>query len=263
LVEESMRFVGGEKAAINPHLANMDDEQREFTEKWFVFADDGRQFHRFLMCKGVEWGFQYHNFYGDWQLADSDPIFHSRPHYIHSTMYGGYAHLFHTMDPHYNVPRWVIGPAPGNENGWAFCESDAAKPQDSTTTWISWDGFEWHASKTFRFVPKEHELDGLSDEEDFEDDDDEFAALIAAEDDAPKGGVQKMTAQEYEQQLTNRQEKLDKKKEVAKPAKEAPAAIVEEEEEETPSRPGTPSGKGKKEKKEKKKKGGGLFKKKK
>eukprot|EP00966_Prymnesium_polylepis_P022639 520725-Prymnesium_polylepis.1 len=112
------------------------------------------------MCKGVEWGFQYHNFYGDWELSDAEPICHGRPHYVHNTMYGGYAHLFHTMDPHYNVPRWVIGPAPGNENGWAFCESDAATPFESKTTWISWDGFEWHSCKTFRFVPKEHELDG-------------------------------------------------------------------------------------------------------
>ena len=82
--------------------------------------------------------------------------------------YGGYAHLFHCMDPHYHVPRWVIGPAPGNENGWAFCESDAPSPWENTACWISWDGFEWHTCKNFRFVPKEHELDGLSDEEGFD-----------------------------------------------------------------------------------------------
>ena len=84
------------------------------------------------------------------------------------TRYGGYAHLFHCMDPHYHVPRWVIGPAPGNENGWAFCESDAPTPWENTACWISWDGFEWHTCKNFRFVPKEHELDGLSDEEGFD-----------------------------------------------------------------------------------------------
>ena len=72
------------------------------------------------------------------------------------------------MDPHYHVPRWVIGPAPGNENGWAFCESDAPSPWENTACWISWDGFEWHTCKNFRFVPKEHELDGLSDEEGFD-----------------------------------------------------------------------------------------------
>jgi hypothetical protein len=72
------------------------------------------------------------------------------------------------MDPHYHVPRWVIGPAPGNENGWAFCESDAPTPWENTACWISWDGFEWHTCKNFRFVPKEHELDGLSDEEGFD-----------------------------------------------------------------------------------------------
>ena len=47
------------------------------------------------MCKGVEWGFQCHNFYGDWELSTDEPLCHERPHYIHNTMYGGgYAHLF-------------------------------------------------------------------------------------------------------------------------------------------------------------------------
>ena len=39
---------------------------------------------------------------------------------------------------------------------------------ENTACWISWDGFEWHTCKNFRFVPKEHELDGLSDEEGFD-----------------------------------------------------------------------------------------------
>ena len=44
--------------------------------------------------------------------------------------------IFHVIDPHYHVPRWVIGPAPGNENGWAFCESDAMTPWEVATCWM-------------------------------------------------------------------------------------------------------------------------------
>ena len=62
------------------------------------------------------------------------------------------AHLFHVIDPHYHVPRWVLGPSPGNENGWAFCESDAPTPSEVRASWISWDGFEWHTSPSLRFV---------------------------------------------------------------------------------------------------------------
>ena len=153
-------------------------EEDHADEKWFVkvYLEDGgvpKSLHRYLMCKGVEWAFQYHNFYGDWELSQTETLCNNRPHYVHNTMYGGHAHLFHTIDPHYHVPRWVIGSAPGNENGWAFCESDAPTPHEVQTTWISWDGFEWHSCKSFRYVPKEHEMDGLSDEDDFSEDDED------------------------------------------------------------------------------------------
>ena len=79
-------------------------------------------------------------------------------------MYGGEAHLFHVLDSHYNVPRWVIGPSPGNENGWAFCESDARYPQEISGEWISWDGVSWHSTATLRFiVPDEGAEDDESD----------------------------------------------------------------------------------------------------
>ena len=98
------------------------------------------------------------------------------------------------------MPRWVIGPSPGNENGWAFSESDAPTPHEVDAmpcrartlrprarppptgalaaaqvlaTWISWDGFEWHSCKSFRYVAKEDEMDGLSEDEDYEDFEDE------------------------------------------------------------------------------------------
>ena len=73
---------------------------------WLVIVE-GCELHRFMMCRGVEWGFQYHNFYGDWLLCDTEPLFNERPHYVHNTMYGGQAHLYHMMDRNYNVPRWV------------------------------------------------------------------------------------------------------------------------------------------------------------
>ena len=148
-----------------------DDEEDEERSKWWVKVrrHDGRvsEVHRFLMCKGVEWGFQYHNFYGDWELSSTDKLCNGRPHYVHNTMYGGHAHLFHTIDPHYHVPRWVIGPAPGDENGWAFCESDAPTPHEVQATWISWDGNEWHSCRSLRFV-EPREGDALDDDDDDE-----------------------------------------------------------------------------------------------
>ncbi|KAL3932462.1 MAG: hypothetical protein SGPRY_000692 [Prymnesium sp.] len=232
-----------------PDLPMEEEVVEEAHEKWFKTVS-GVEHHRFLMCKGVEWGFQYHNFYGDWELAENEPICHGRPHYVHNTMYGGYAHLFHTMDPHYNVPRWVIGPAPGNENGWAFCESDAPTPHEAKTTWISWDGFEWHSCKTFRFVAKEHELDGLSDEEDFLDDEEEVEVAPQPENSSStRRKVFKMSAKEYEEQLTARQTSVmqKSKSKASGDAASSPANATSPVEEEK--------------KTEKKKKKGGLFKK--
>jgi len=199
-------------------------EEDETHDKWFakVKRPNGSEWevHRFLMCKGVEWGFQYHNFYGDWELSANDPLNNGRPHYVHNTMYGGHAHLFHTIDPHYHVPRWVIGPAPGNENGWAFCESDAPTPHEVQATWISWDGFEWHSCKSFRYVPKEDEMDGLDSDDDFVDEDDgwddgeqynSLSNMLAEEEEREEKVAQKvtMTLDEYEEMKTNRQNKLE------------------------------------------------------
>ena len=73
-------------------LEPVDEEAEEAAEheaKWFtkIAAKGGKRYHRFLMCKGVEWGFQYHNFYGDWELDDETPLCNDRPHYKHNTMY--------------------------------------------------------------------------------------------------------------------------------------------------------------------------------
>ena len=152
----------------------MTAEAHEHEAKWYwtlgpeTGAKSGSRFHRFLMCKGIEFGFQYHNLYGDWQLQGD--LINGRPRYVHSTMSGSTAHLFHCIDRHHDVPRWVVGPSPDSETGWAFCESDALIPSDVDTSWIAWDGFAWKTCRNFRFQTKEHELDGLSDEEELEDD---------------------------------------------------------------------------------------------
>jgi len=258
--EEAAKAAEGEMSA----------EQKEHEEKWFYTLPPdqgpkaGSRFHRFLMCKGVEWGFQYHNFYGDWELSTDEPLCNDRPHYVHNTMYGGYAHLFHCMDPHYHVPRWVIGPAPGNENGWAFCESDAPTPNDVAACWISWDGFEWHTCKNFRYVTKEHELDGLSDDEDVFDEEAEFAAYQAAE----------HRREEEEAAVAAAEQKPEAKPEPEPPKEEPTAARTATESKpvakaaEPEPKPAEPEKKkdkkDKKDKKEKKeKKGGGFFGKKK
>jgi len=253
------------EADASAHFAKQGVMQSEFPpeeeeaeevqhDKWFKTIEEHGEYHRLLMCKGVEWGFQYHNFYGDWELSENEPMCHGRPHYIHNTMYGGYAHLFHTMDPHYNVPRWVIGPAPGNENGWAFCESDAPTPHEAKTTWISWDGFEWHSCKTFRFVAKEHELDGLSDEDDFIDEEDDLETPMDevhghGGDHSSARKVYKMSEKEYEQQLTVRQKNALQQAGGSRDAASTPANpanhVVEEEKKTVQEK--------------KKKKGGGLL----
>ena len=54
-------------------------------------------------------------------------------------------------------------------------------PWEVTATWISWDGYEWHTCKNFQYVTKEHELDGMSDDDDLFDEEAEFAAYQEAE----------------------------------------------------------------------------------
>ena len=271
-----------------------EEEDGEHSKWWAKVQRADNKFwevHRFLMCKGVEWGFQYHNFYGDWELSSHEPLCNGRPHYVHNTMYGGHAHLFHTIDPHYHVPRWVIGPAPGNENGWAFCESDAATPHEVQATWISWDGFEWHSCKSFRYVPKEDEMDGLDSDEDFMEDDDEWAegevfgslgSLMEGDEGEQKSGGNniKISLDEYEEMKTNRQhsyEEAAKEKEVVAmeslveepetPSVNGGAPASEEPAPEEGGKGGKKKGKSKESKTEeggtdrasKKKKGGGMF----
>ncbi|KOO24920.1 hypothetical protein Ctob_006800 [Chrysochromulina tobinii] len=119
---------------------------------------DQYQSKSFEELRGAEWGFHHDNFSGDWQLsmaATQRTLLNGRPHYVHKTKSAGQAHLFHVIDPTYHVPRWVIGPTAGGNDGWAYCESDASTPHEILGTWIAFDGFEWSSCKSLRFEPKE------------------------------------------------------------------------------------------------------------
>ena len=105
---------------------------------------------RILRLNGCKWGFQFANFYGEWE-RDFRSEGSSRPVYSHQTTKDR-AFLYHIIDPNYNVPRWVIGPKCGDAVGWAFAESDAKTPNKIVSSWISWDGSEWISSGEFRMI---------------------------------------------------------------------------------------------------------------
>ena len=182
-------------------------DEAEHRSRWFTYVKD-QMYHRVLMCKGVEWGFQYHNFYGDWTLSTDEPLCHDRPHYVHNTMYGGFAHLFHVIDPHYHVPRWVIGPAPRRERlGVLRVGCDDAVGGG--------DVLDLVGRLRVAHVPRvqvrceggrprrPHRRRG----EFFEEDDEEVFADFDPV--AGGGGVKKLTSAEYEEQLTARQSATD------------------------------------------------------
>lgn len=69
-------------------------------------------FEPLIRCEAQ--GGSYDSFRGDWELSIEMPVYNGRPHYTH-TLNGmaTVAHLFHCIDHYHGVPRWVIGPAPG------------------------------------------------------------------------------------------------------------------------------------------------------
>ena len=75
-------------------------------------------------------------------------------------MYGGHAHLFHDRPA---LPRAALGDRPRagqRERLGVLRERREWTPWEVQACWISWDGFEWHTCKSFKYVSKEHELDG-------------------------------------------------------------------------------------------------------
>jgi len=134
------------------------EQLSELNDDWAADIDGfkGRaRVTRHLSLTGIDaTHFLYHNFFGDWQLNTKQLVSNGRPHYVHNTLYGGQAHLFHIIDPNYHVPRWLIGPdayMDGN-SGWAFCETDAATPGEALN-WTVWDGKEWRRMESLHFKP--------------------------------------------------------------------------------------------------------------
>ena len=76
-----------------------------------------------ILCTGGTGIFQRHNFEGMWTLAENEEISGGHPHYEHRTPNGQVVHLFHVNSAYGGAPRWVIGPVPGNENGWGFVDT--------------------------------------------------------------------------------------------------------------------------------------------
>ena len=106
---------------------------------------DAVRFYHTLRCSGGTGIFQRHNFEGVWTIVDADPLIDGMPHYTHVTPNGQMVHLFRS----HQYARWVIGPVPGNENGWAFVESSARRPESIDThefRWFVWMGYQWGQS---------------------------------------------------------------------------------------------------------------------
>ncbi|KAL1502908.1 hypothetical protein AB1Y20_010981 [Prymnesium parvum] len=134
----------GQSAAPPPAAAEEEEEARPTRPSREPAA-------RRLVCETR--GTSYESFRGEWQLCREAPQFNQRPHYTHAV--GGtpiVAHLFHCRDPHHGVPRWVIGPTPGDNNGWGFCESAAMLPTHELPDWNLWDGTSWHSGCDLRFI---------------------------------------------------------------------------------------------------------------
>ena len=94
-----------------------------------------------ILCTGGTGIFQRHNFEGIWTLAENEEISGGHPHYEHRTPNGQVVHLFHVNSAYGGAPRWVIGPMPGNENGWGFVDTSGLKSGGSKPSLL-------HASPT-------------------------------------------------------------------------------------------------------------------
>jgi hypothetical protein len=138
---------------------------------------------RTLKCTGGSGIFQRHNFEGLWLLSEGEEISGGHAHYEHHTPNGQMVHLFHVNSAYGGVPRWVIGPVPGNENGWGFVDTTASHPEIISEKWMVWMETSWEESKrlTFKAVAGDDE-EGQEDDEEEDDDDDlaEFGEGLAS-----------------------------------------------------------------------------------
>ena len=131
--------------------------------------------------------FQRHNFEGVWTLADGEELSGGHPHYEHRTPNGQVVHLFHVNSAYGGAPRWVIGPVPGNENGWGFVDTSATHPEIISEKWMVWMETAWEESKRLAFRGLESSSAGgdwsraiaAADDDDL--DDEASATLVGAE----------------------------------------------------------------------------------
>ena len=204
-----------EQAALADVENYEDEDGEEEHSKWWVKVQRADH-HRGAPVpdKGVEWGFRP-QLYGDWELSQTQQLCNGRPHYVHNTIGG---HAPSTRSIRYHVPRWVIGRAGQRERLGLLRErrADASRGAGDVISWDSW----WHSCKSFRYVPKEDEMDGLDSEDDFEDVDDGYddsgllndLGDLLLEDEGNQQQPIKMTLDEFDEMLTNRQNKKDEEK---------------------------------------------------
>ena len=135
-----------------------------------------------IRCTGGSGIFQRHNFEGLWALSDGEEMSGGHPHYEHRTPNGQVVHLFHVNSAYGGAPRWVIGPVPGNENGWGFVDTVATHPEMIQEKWMVWMETSWEESKRLMFRGV---VDG--DEDDEEEEDDEEGTEASGADGAAGG----------------------------------------------------------------------------
>ena len=149
---------------------------------------------RHLSLTGGTGIFQRHNFEGMWTHggARRDPGGH--PTAEHRTPNGQIVHLFRELCVQ-RAPRSVIGPVPGNENGWGFVDLSATHPELISEKWMVWMETSWEESKRLNFRGLENGAHGdwasmvEEDEEDEEDEDDhEGARGVQGEEEAIEEG---------------------------------------------------------------------------
>jgi hypothetical protein len=84
-------------------------------------------------------------FNGVWKLSDDVPLVDGVPHFARRTLAGEEVHIFRKRVMPGGVLRWIIGPAVGDEKGWAFIDESAASPEKLSKQWMAWNGAAWTA----------------------------------------------------------------------------------------------------------------------
>ena len=160
------RFYAGDEATRRAIVAEVADAreaaEREAASGPTEVVVDGVCCARRIGCTGGQYGFGKHNLGGAWHLSQDEPLIDGAPHYEHlipaqstGQAGGAVAHLYRVQSSMGNIRRWVVGPTPGAEGGWAVAESDAEQPIDAGLSWNVWgnvwDGQAFVVDRNFRF----------------------------------------------------------------------------------------------------------------